>query len=238
MSRLEFYGFPAWVGTITSSTECAWWATDPSEVAWDPLALISINVTRTPSAALAGTIKSADIEVDDHTTQGGRNTIGPLWPGGAMIGGCWLRDTRWQAIDPRYRPQFPSPNASGFGYEYTTVQYLDGEQQNRRFYGFHARAVSTNSKLTLIELWNPGTGAASPTPAGSWWLDLAAVADPNGPRVDPANTPLGPVFLEQQTAQSLQLFEPKFPRLVGSFPLSGPLSGPLPQRAPPPLSHW
>jgi hypothetical protein len=228
MSRLEFYGFPAWVGTITSATHCKWWASEPSQVGWDPLALISTNLARTPSAALSGKIKSTEVEVDDYTTQGGRNTIGPLWPGAAVVGGCWLRDTVWQALDPQYRPPFPPPNSSGHGYEYTTVQYLDGELGNRRFYGFHARALSTKVNLTLIELWNPGTGAASANPAGSWWLDLAAVTDPNGPQVDPAAQPVGAIFLDQQTVQSIQLFEPKLPRYVGVFPFPSQAVVPLP----------
>jgi hypothetical protein len=181
--------------------------------------MISTDLSRTPSAALAGTIGSSAVEVDDHTTRGGRNTIGPLWPGGAHIGACWLRDTVWQAIDPQHRPPFPPPGSSGHDYEYTTVQYLDGEQQNRRFYGFHARAISTKADLTLVALWHPGTGVANPEPAGSWWLDLATVADPNGPQVDPVNSPVGPVFLENQAMKSIRVFEPKYPRLVGTFPL-------------------
>lgn len=237
MSRLEFYGFPAWVGKITSSTNCAWWASEPSQVDWDPLAMISNNLSRTPSAALAGTISASAVEVDDHTMGGGRNTIGPLFPGAAHIGGCWLRKTVWQALDPQYRPPFPPPGSSGHDYEYTTVQYLDGEQQNRRFYGFHARAISANANLTLVELWHPGTGAANPDPAGSWWLDLAAISDPNGPQVDPVNQPVGPVFLEIQAVRSIKLFEPKLPRLVGTFPFPSRLPSPGPHSGSPDRSR-
>jgi len=222
MSRLEFYGFPAWVGSMTGPTHCGWWGSEPAQVNWDPKALIATNLSLTPSAVIAGKIKSSEVEVDDFAGNGGRNTIGPQWPGAAVVGACWLRSTVWQAIDPKYRPPFPPPGASGHGYEYTTVQYLDGEQQNRRFHGFHARAVSDKGALTLVELWHPGTAIANPTPAGSWWLDLAAVADPNGPQVHPANTPIGPVFLEHSTAKSLAVVEPKLPRYVGSFPFASP----------------
>ena len=222
MSRLEFYGFPAWVGAITSPTHCGWWSSDPAQIQWDPKAQIVVNLAHTPAAAIAGKIKSSEVEVDDYTGHGGRNTIGPLWPGSNVVGGCWLRSTVWQALDPKYRPAFPAPGASGHGYEYTTVQYLDGVQNNRRYYGFHAKAVSAKGHLTLVELWNPGTGIASPTPAGSWWLDLAAIADPNGPQIDPATKPVGPVFLEQQAVKSLAVVEPKFPRFVGSFPFPSP----------------
>jgi hypothetical protein len=218
MSRLAFYGFPAWVGNITSSTNCGWWASEPDQVNWDPLALIPANLSRTPSAALAGKITSSEVEVDDHTTHGGRTTIGPLWPGGTAIGVLGLRDTAWQALDPKYRPAFPPPNASGHDYEYTTVQYLDGEQQNRRFYGFHARATSTKGNQTLVELWTPGTGIANPTPAGSWWLELAAIADPNGPTIDPVHQPVGALFLEHKVVRGFVGSDPKYPSLTGPFP--------------------
>jgi hypothetical protein len=220
MTRLVFYGFPAWVGTITSATECRWWASEPGQVDWNPLAMIPTNLSRTPEAALAGKIKSSEVEVDDHTSHGGRTTIGPLWPSTSVIGACFVRDTVWQALDPTHRPTFPPPSASGHDYEYTMVQYLDGELDNRRFYGFHARAVSTKDHLTLVELWNPGTGVANPTPAQSLWLDLAAVTDPNGPRVDPVKQPQGPIFLEHKQVQSIAFIEPKYPIAVGTFPFA------------------
>jgi hypothetical protein len=207
---------------MTSATHCGWWGDDPAQVNWDPLAQVATNLSRTPAAAIAGKIKSSEVEVDDFTAHGGRNTIGPVWPGAAVIGACWLRNTVWEALDPKYRPAFPAPKASGHPYEYTTVQYLDGEQDNRRFYGFHAKAISTKANLTLVELWNPGTGIANPKPAGSWWLDLAAVSDPNGPHIEPVKQPEGALFLEPKTVQSLNLFEPKLPKLVGTFLFPSP----------------
>lgn len=222
MSRLEFYGFPAWVGSMTSATHCGWWGDEPGQLNWEPRAQIATNLSRTPAAALAGKIASSEVEVDDHTAHGGRNTIGPLWPGATVMGACWLRSSVWHALDPKHRPAFPAPGASGHAYEYTTVQYLDGEHGNRRFYGFHARALSTKASLTLLELWNPGTGVANPRPAGSWWLDLAQVADPNGPSVDPVKQPVGPVFLEHKAVQSFAVLEPKLPHYVGTFLFPSP----------------
>ena len=222
MTRLVFYGFPAWVGTISSPTSCKWWACDPNQASWDPLAMITTDLSRTPAAAIAGRIPSSAVEVDDPPGQGGRTTIGPLWPGAAAIGACWIRDTVWKALDPKHRPPFPPPDASGHDYEYMTVQYLDGEQGNRRFHGFHGRATSAKGHLTLVELWHPGTGVANPKPAGSWWLDLGAVADPNGPQLDPATNPTGAIYLEQTSVRSIALFEPKLPRLVGAFAFPSP----------------
>ena len=84
-------------------------------------------------------------------------------------------------------------------------------------------SFATNfNNLTLIALWNPGTGIANPNPAGSWWLDLGVVADPNSPQVDPVKTPVGPVFLEHKAVQSIAVFDPKLPRYVGTFPFPSP----------------
>lgn len=225
MSRLVFLGFPAWVGTITSTTKCKWWPTEPAQINFAPEAQVVVDLALAPSAALAGHIKSDQVEVDDNTSRGGRGTIGPLFPGANVVGACWLRDTVWRSLDSRFRPPFPPPGAGGFDYEFTTIQYLDNEIDNRRFYGFHARAVSQKANLTLVELWNPGTGIANPAPAGRWWLDIPAVTDPNAPHLDPGGKP-GPLFVENKTVQTIAVFEPKFPKLVGSFAFPDALIAP------------
>jgi hypothetical protein len=132
-----------------------------------------------------------------------------------MIGACWIPADAWKALpNPPVRGQ---GNASGRDYEYTTIQYFDNVEGNRRFYGFHARlAGAPQGGLTLLEIWNPGTSIANPKPAGSWWLDLAKVADPGGPTIDPQN-PEGPIYLEHPTVQKITLFAPKVPHVVGSF---------------------
>lgn len=215
MTRMELYGFPGWVGAITSPTKCAWWAADPAQLGWDPQALHGVDLAMTPSAALAGRIKPGDVQVDDHTSHGGRTTIGPLWPGGTMIGACWIPADVWKAM-ANPPPRAPV-NDGGRDYEHTAVQYFDNEQGNRRFYGFHAKLAGTpQGGLTLLEVWNPGTSIANPKPAGSWWLDLAKVADPGGPTIDPA-TPEGPIFLEHVTVRSITMFQPKLPPSVGAF---------------------
>lgn len=217
--KVTFYGFPAWIGALYSPTKCAWWANDPNQLNWDQKALIGVDMSLTPSAARAGQIQANQIQVDDHASNRGRTTIGPLFPGGATIGACWLTDAAWQGIPAQYRPPRVPANASGRDYEYTVVQYFGGEQNDRRFYGFHGRAQQTNGRLTLVDLWHPGTSVANPAPAGQWWLDLGAVTDPTVPALDPAGNREGAIYIEVGTARTIALFEPKLPRLVGTFRL-------------------
>jgi hypothetical protein len=223
MSRLEFYGFPAWVGTISSPTKCAWWAADPNQLGWDQQALFESDFAMTTSAALTGAIRPDQVEVDDHVSQGGRTTIGPRWPGGAMVGACWIPAARWNQLATP--PQRAQATAGGRDYEYTVIQYFDNEQSNRRFYGFHAKLAATpKGGLSLLELWSPGTSIANPTPAGRWWLDLGVVADPRGPTIDPSTTE-GPIYIDQRAMHALPDLHPKLPQLVGTFGFPPPRQG-------------
>lgn len=207
MSKVRFYGLPAWVGAIHGSTVCDWWDHDPSQLGWDRTLLRQVDLARTPSAAIAGQIAVSQIEVDDHSARGGRTTIGPLWPGGATIGACWVSDS-----------YLTSHGLTAPSHEFQLVQYFDGEQQNRRFQGFQANVLQTQSNLSLVQLWHPGTGAGTAPPAGAWWLDLVADADPNTPP-PPPNQP-APLYLDTRTASGLVTFGPKLPPFQGSLELA------------------
>ncbi len=217
MSFVKFYGFAAWVGALHSETACSVWMADPIAGGWSAAALVDIDLGMTPSGVRTGRIKVADVTVDDHLSDGGLTMIGPRWPGGAMIGGLWLASRVWDGLGAK-QPPFPPPRAGGRGYEYTSIQYFDNEQGNRRFYGFHGRISGTQGPLTRVDLWNPGTSAANPvTPAGSWWIDLAASADPNHTQINPKQ-PDGAVFLDAATVTATPLItQPKLPVLKGSF---------------------
>ncbi|MGH9888473.1 MAG: hypothetical protein ACREBE_23270, partial [bacterium] len=119
MTKVTFYGSPAWVGAIHGATICELWNSDPASLNWDRSLLSTVDLAKTPSAALAGRIKSSQIEVDDHTGHGGRTTIGPLWPNGTTIGACWISDQLLAKTTNKARP----PVANGSAYEYTTIQY-------------------------------------------------------------------------------------------------------------------
>ena len=70
MSKVTFYGLPAWVGAIHGPTVCEWWDHDPSQLQWNRALLHKLDLAKTPSAALAGQIPAAQVEVDDHATKG------------------------------------------------------------------------------------------------------------------------------------------------------------------------
>lgn len=207
MSKVTFYGLPAWVGAIHGATACEWWDRDPGQVGWNRSLLRQIDLARSASAVLAGRIPVSQVEVDDHISAGGRTTIGPLWPGGNTIGACWVSDGYLA------RNALAAP-----GDELRVVHYFDGEHQNRRFHGFQARVLKTQGPLSLVQLWHPGTTGAT-TPAGTWWLDLAADADPGGPV--PGASQTGPLYLDTRAASQLVTFEPKLPPFRGGFALAG-----------------
>jgi hypothetical protein len=204
MSKVTFYGLPAWVGAIHGPTVCEWWDRDPAELGWDRARLRTVDLAQTVSAALAGRIAVSEVEVDDHAASGGRTTIGPLWPDGTAVGACWVSE------DYLARNGLTAP-----GPELQLVQYFDGEQQNRRFYGFHANVLQTQSQLSLVQLWHPGTGASSAPPAGTWWLDLGADADPSAAPLAP-NQPAA-LYLEHHVVRQLVMIEPKLPPFKGGF---------------------
>lgn len=204
MSKVTFYGLPAWVGAIHDPTVCEWWDRDPSQLSWDRALLHRVDLAKTSSAALAGHIAVSEIEVDDHTSKGGRTTIGPLWPGGTAIGACWVSDSYLanNGLTP------PGP-------EFQLVQYFDGEQQNRRFYGFQANLLQQQNNLSLVQLWNPGTAASTAPPAGAWWFDLSTDTDPNVPAL--ATNQPAPLYVDTQVAKRLVVFDPKLPPYTGGF---------------------
>lgn len=208
MSKVTFYGLPAWVGAIHGPTVCEWWDRDPAELQWDRSQLRRIDLAKTASAALAGQIPVAQVEVDDHATKAGRTTIGPLWPGGTMIGALWVSDSYLTAN------RLTAPN-----HELQLVQYFDGEQQNRRFYGFQASVLQTQNHLSLVQLWHPGTGTGAAPPAGTWWLDLGADADPSTP--PPSGSQPAPLYLDASAASRLVTFSPKLPPFQGSYAFAG-----------------
>jgi hypothetical protein len=218
MSKVTLYGLPAWVGAVHGPTICDWWSADPAQLNWDRSQLHTVDLSKTPSAAQAGHIKVSEIEVDDHTRSGGRTTIGPLWPGGTSIGACWVSDHYFAKATTGM-----AAGANQHNYEHTTIHYFDGEQNNRRFHGFHANVLQTHGPLSLVEIWNPGAGARPAKPAGSWWLDLAADADPNTP--PPAPGKPGPLYLDAAKVSNIALFGPKLPPFTGVFALA---AAPLP----------
>jgi hypothetical protein len=226
VSRTVFYGFGAYIGAIKSATACDWWPDDPATLKFASSALIPTDLACNVTAVRNGKIGLGALQVDDHRIDGGMTTIGPLFPGGVTIGAVWLAETYYNTLGNRPPRQPPSYPIEAYDYELTSILYWDGPLAGRRYHGFYAKIVSMNGTLSLVEIWNPGTGKAGGNPAGSWWLDLAAGAHP----IDPIATQIskvgqdGALFLDEQTTAGLKLTGPKRPAGQGNDYLPGTTS--------------
>lgn len=208
--RTVFHLFGAYVGQLTGVTKVGWWSEDPTGLGFPIPRLMPIDLSKTPSAARQGTIPVTDIQCDDYRTEGGLNGIGPRFPGGQMIGSMWLADSYAATIGS---PSYAS--AGTYDYELMMTMYWEGELGNRTFNGFHAQIVGPpQGPLSLVEIWNGGTAQSGAAPAGRWWLDIAAVSDPNYTTISPAN-PVGALFLDRGTQGTIPLFIPKKPPYLG-----------------------
>jgi hypothetical protein len=220
VSRTTFYGFGAFVGSITGLAQCAFWDDDPVRIyKFSQGSLIPVDLGKNVSAAKAGTIPWQDVQCDDHRQDGGLTQIGPMFPTGTMIGACWLSESYYQtlAVKPSRQPQ-SAPN-DAYDYELTAYQYWGGELGDRKFQGFHAKVLTTAGALTQVEIWHGGTGKTGGPSAGVWWLDLAQVSllPGAGNTVSPAG---GALFLDTTTVKQLGLFGPKKPPNMGSDDLA------------------
>jgi hypothetical protein len=208
-TRITFYGFGAFVGNIKGATQVEWFPDDPATLNWAAGALIATDLSKNITAARNG-MPIADIQVDDHRTDGGLTTVGPRFPQGTMVGGIWLRDTIWNNLPNQ--PKHPC-TANAEAYELTTHVYLDG-QNIRRFHGFHGKIVGTQGPLTHVLIWSRGRGRVpGEKPLGPFWLDLAQVAHPVGPggtEIGP-NKQEGAVYLDGPTVIALGGGMPKLP---------------------------
>lgn len=205
--RTVFHLFGAYVGQLTGVTRVGWWSEDPVASGFPISRLMPIDLSKTPSAARQGTISFTDVQVDDYRTEGGLNGIGPRFPGGQMIGSMWVAEQFLATIGS---PSSATPGA--YPYELMMTMYWGGELGDRTFNGFHARIVAPpQGPLTLVEIWNGGTAQSGAAPAGRWWLDLAAVSDPNYTTISPTGPQDGALFLDRQTTQQLPLFYIKKP---------------------------
>src|ERR1700733_166461 len=180
MTRTVFYGFGAFVGTISGPTTCGWWPDDPAKLGFAAGALIPIDLGKNPQAVRTNAIKPADIQADDYAgyTFGGLTKIGPMFPGGVMTGACWVESTYWASLAAKgMQPAFG--DAQCRPYELTSVLYWQGALAGRRFNGVHAVIHSVQGALANVSIWQPGSSLIpGQPPLSTSWLDLAAVAHP------------------------------------------------------------
>lgn len=180
MTRSVFYGVSAFVGSITGPTTCSFWPDDPARIGWTA-AQFAVDLAKNPEAVRRGLIAAKDVEVDDHAAYktGGLTTIGPMFPGGATVGLCYVEESRCAALgkfDPR------SATDAGNPYEWCTVVYHDDQGTpkdlvGRRFHGFHAEIHKSFGNVAIVSVWARGT-SASKAPMGTWTIDMMAHAHP------------------------------------------------------------
>jgi hypothetical protein len=210
---------------VTSPTNVSFWPDDPVKLNWDPHLLVSVNLARNPEAVRQGTIQRDPqtglyaVDVDDFAGYGtgGLTRIGPMFPGGATLGICYLEESKCAALgayDPRSKPH---------AYEFATVVYHDGPMAGRCFHGFHANIVKANGNLGLVSLWARGTGSiAGQPPMGTFWLDFAAqvhAVEPGLTQVVPVTNPTGAIFIDFRASSGgggvIPFDKPKAPQYAG-----------------------
>lgn len=174
-TKIVFHAFAAYVGSVKGQRQVSFWTDDPSSgsISWSASQLFSLDLGQTPSRAAAGHCSWDDVDVDDFTLQGGLTTLGPMYPGGAMIGCVWLTEAFMK------RNSLPESQKPGHahGYELRMVLYADSANKVRRFQGFHAQVLTPRSgKLTQLRVWNAGAGRANGH-SGVFGLDLDEISD-------------------------------------------------------------
>ena len=203
-TRITFYGFGAFVGSLTGPTQCAWWPDDPATLNWALSALIPTDLSMTPTWARTAKRSWSDIQVDDHRQDGGRTTVGPRFPQGTMVGGIWLSETYWKSLGAN-QPARPT-SRDGHDYEFTTILYWDPALPGRRFHGVHAKLGPSHGPLTRVEFFDIGRSKVpGERTRGPFWLDLAQVAHPKdaGATEVDASNPEGALFLDSSTLVTL-----------------------------------
>lgn len=173
--RTSFVAFGAYLGRVRSQTECDVWIDDPVEHRFSEQRLVTIDLARTPSAAIQGDIEWSQVQVEDHLNLGGLTELGPLWPEGKSVGSIYLARTFLESLPS----PVPTTAIDGEPYELESVAYHPGTgdpRQGRRYHGFHAIALEWSGSRVLVDLYRPGTSRAI-GPMTRVWIDLDAVTD-------------------------------------------------------------
>jgi hypothetical protein len=231
MARSVFYGVSAFVGSITGPTTCAFWPDDPTKLKWDPKLLFSVDLSKNPEAVRSGALPipvaglPSQVEVDDFAGYGtgGLTTIGPMFPGGATMGLCYVEESRCAALGPND----PTKGGPGNTYEWCTIAEYDGALAGRRFHGFHAEIHTSSGNIGIVSLWARGT-SASKGPIGTWPIDFDAHVHPLADGftkigVGPNQTKKGALFLDRRAGGGgvIPFDTPKTPKGTGGVYVIG-----------------
>jgi hypothetical protein len=219
-SRTITYGFGSWVGTQTGLTTCGWWPKDPSTLvpAFDQTKLINSDLSKNLQAVRNGQITLAQIQVDDAPVNGGETKVGPTFPVGSLINGCWLEKARYDALAANVKPPRVPADMQCRDYELATVWYWSGALANRRFWGFYAEIVGEQANASNVSFWPAGKSLeAGQGPVVTIWLNLANVAHPIEAGFTQIGNGLGfpkqgALFIDAPTRLNLGLSGPKLPK--------------------------
>lgn len=150
--RSTFVGTGAFVGMIETESRCSFWADEPTDHGFDKQRLISIDLSRTPSAAAAREIEWSDVEVDDcirsaaGTPSG--TTIGPRWPELQLVGAVYLEHDTWKRMPQASRPACPPVGADGHDYQYMSAVYRPHTEDPRA--GIRYMAITRRSSTSRV----------------------------------------------------------------------------------------
>jgi hypothetical protein len=179
--RWVFQGTGGFVGRIESETRVAFWADEPADHGFDPSLLITVDLARTPSAAVLGEISYDAVEVDDCFSGPNGNvrgtSIGPRWPEIQLAGAVYLEQRFYDRLPPAIRPPIPPKFMGGRAYEYTTVLYWPGTDDPRagkRYAGHHAELLEERSGLARVAVFPQGSSDRPNVEPSTMWIDLLA----------------------------------------------------------------
>ena len=225
MARSVFYGFGAFVGSITGPTTCGWWDDDPAVLGWDPAKQYHVDLGKNPEAARRGLIRIDEIQADDYAgySHGGLTQIGPMWPGGKLSGACYVESNHWNNYGAR-KPKRVAAGVQAHQYEFSTVLYWDGDLAGRRFIGLHAeirQPPPKGSTRAVVAVWAPGTSQVpGKAPHGTFVIDFATDVHPIEPDfteigINAGDPQTGALFLSSNTFGAMSAPGSKTPRWLG-----------------------
>jgi len=181
MQRCVFHAMAGFVGRVESETRCGFWAEEPTDHAFDPGRLITVDLARTPGAAAAKQIGWQEVEADDCFA--GPNgvvsgtTLGPRWPELQLTGVVYLEHGFIASLPAAVRPACPPPGATGEACEYTTAVYWPGTGDPRagnRYAGHTARILEERGTLGRVAVYPPGRSQQPEASPVTMWIDLAS----------------------------------------------------------------
>jgi hypothetical protein len=178
--RCVFAGTGAFLGRVESETRCAFWPDEPTQHGFDPSLLISVDLSRTPSAAADGAIPWDAVELDDAYTgaagdlQG--NSLGLRWPELQLYGALFLEQSFVRQLPEAIRPACPPKLLGGRPYEHTTVLYwphVDDPRAGRRYAGHQAEILDERGTLVRVAVYMRGASDRPASRPARVWIDLA-----------------------------------------------------------------